>query len=100
MSVISLNGMSANDAFWMIIGATTGLFLLLALQVAILLKIESEYHRFLTGQSDRGKWARQRAAIKNWNDLVRSHCSKRNIKITVNKPLKYPTTLSDLIDNF
>ena len=100
MPVISFNGVTANAAFWMVLGATAGLFLLLTLQIFILLKIENEYHRFLTGQSDRGKWAKRRASVKQWNDTVRSHCSERKIKITVNKPLKYPTTISDWLDNY
>ena len=100
MTTMSMNGYTNNEAFWILIGLLAGLFLLLSAQILILLKIENEYIRFITGQSDRGKWAKKRAAVKEWNDHIRSFCDENNILIVVNKPLKYPTTLSDLMDNY
>ena len=100
MTTMSLTGYSADEAFWILLGLAAGLFLLLSAQILILLKIENEYIRFITGKSDRGKWAHKRAAVKEWNDHVHTFCDENNILIVVNKPLKYPTTLSDLLDNY
>ena len=72
----------------------------LSAQVAILMKIEHEFHKFLLGRSKRGLWANKRLATLAWNDAIRDYCDANNLEIVLHKRISYPTTLADALNQY
>lgn len=77
-----------------------GLFSSLGIQLFILAKIEHEYNKFLLGQNKRGLWANVRLGNKIWNDKIKDFCEANDIEIVYHRPIRYPTCLADLMDNY
>ena len=82
-------------------GALVVLLLILGfLQVAVAQKVEAYYQNFLLGLTNKGKWAKERAEVKSWNDKIRKYCAERELEIVLQKPLRFPTSLRDMCDNY